>query len=90
MQNLYKNVDTGFKNMYKWLLCAITTLDKNSLLAQHGINLEGVEIIDRSTKWKQRLKKLPAMQAKIVVESGGGGGGGELQYKKGRDARRLA
>ena len=39
----------------------IATIDKNSLLAQHHmlhqheIDLEGVEITDRSTKLKQRL-----------------------------------
>ena len=40
---------------------AIATLDKNTLLAQHHmfkqheIDLEGVEIVGRSMKWKQRL-----------------------------------
>ena len=40
---------------------AISTLYKKSSLAQHHmlhqhkIDIEGVEIIDRSTKWKQRL-----------------------------------
>ena len=40
---------------------AIATLDRKSLLAQlhmlhqHEIDLEEVDIIDRSTKWKQRL-----------------------------------
>ena len=38
---------------------AIATLDKKSaqhhMLYQHEIDQEGVEIIDRSTKWKQRL-----------------------------------
>ena len=39
----------------------MATLDKNSLLAQHHmlhqheIDLQGVEIIDRYTKWKQKL-----------------------------------
>ena len=43
---------------------AITTLDKNSLLAQHHmlhqyeIDLEGDEIIDRSAKWKKKKKRL--------------------------------
>jgi len=40
---------------------AIATLDKNSLLAQHHmlhqheIDLEHVDIIDRTNKWKERL-----------------------------------
>ena len=40
---------------------AIATLDKNSLLAKHHmlnghqIDLENVEIVDRSSVWKQRL-----------------------------------
>jgi len=40
---------------------AIATLDKNSLLAQHHvlhqheIDLELVDIIDRTNKWKERL-----------------------------------
>jgi len=40
---------------------AIATLDKNSLLAKHHmlnghqIDLENVEIVDRSSAWKQRL-----------------------------------
>ena len=40
---------------------AIETLDENSLLAKHhmlhshGINLASVEIMDRSSAWRQRL-----------------------------------
>jgi len=34
---------------------AIATLDKNSLLAKHQIDLENIEIVDRSSVWKQRL-----------------------------------
>ena len=40
---------------------AIATLDKNSLLAKHHmlhshqIDLESVEIVDRSSTWRQRL-----------------------------------
>ena len=40
---------------------AIATLDKNSLLAKHQmiynhqIDLESVEIVDRSSAWQQRL-----------------------------------
>ena len=40
---------------------AIATLDKNSLLAKHHmlynhqIDLENVEIVDRSSAWRQRL-----------------------------------
>ena len=66
MRSLQKDLFTNTKSNAKiartknaYQTKAIATLDKNSaqhhMLYQHEIDEEGVEIIDRSTKWKQRL-----------------------------------
>ena len=51
----------ALKTRVKEHVKAIATLDKNSLLAKHHIlngqqiDLESVEIVDRSSAWRQRL-----------------------------------